>query len=992
MNKKLLVMSVCIALSLPTMAQRRASAKVKAPATWAESIAAAKNQAHVEMQKTCLPIASKVIKAKEAAVPFSADITGLDEMVLYTWGTVDGTGDDQAVWANAKLVAADGSSVWLNDQKSTFKKTGSGSLRFNENAKGQDVVMKGKTYKRTIMANANAQIVVPLDKKYTRFEAEIGLENRSSAGTVIFRLQGITGAEAASDIVAKYPTEATLFLPFGGSDMKALVTTHDAAIEKHIATEVINLLNDKSYFTAQVAQIASKPTLDDQVIGYLNLAQEAMKVYQLQESLSWLNMRAIEEAYNDMAKDAGYDKNANQARLAELKLLTGKGFSGIYKNEASALEAANKALQLKRDILLANTALDMDKIIVGRYKIGTSARQVNPRALGTQNNNWSNQTSASRGGFNAEIAELSNLRGNVKTRTIFKPTNGSSVPDLKLHWDAERLMFSMVDTDRRWQVFEVKLDGTGLKKLIETPEKDLEFFDATYLPSGKLIAVSNIGYNGVPCVNGNDEVGNMCLYDPKDGSLRRLTFDQDANWAPTVMNNGRIMYTRWEYTDLTHYFSRFVMHMNPDGTEQKSLYGSGSYFPNSTFDAKPLPGGSSQFIGVISGHHGVTRSGRLMLFDPSKSRKSEKGMLQELPFRDRKIEPIVKDRLVDGVWPQFIKPYPLTDKYFLVTAKLNESALWGVYLIDIYDNLTLIAEFEGEGLICPTPVVQRPVPPVIPEKINLASKEATVFIQDIYEGEGLEGVPRGTVKAFRVLAYEYAYNRTPSDHWAQGVQSGWDIKRLLGTVPVEEDGSAIFTSEITLVPDEIHYLIEIKEYWEEEFDGKSKPENYRTKVPLIGIERNLRAALRKIGIPEDAIRTQEVGDYWRERGLEFLVSKRFDITLTDFSQIDEILKVIDTKGVNYMRIGELKNKDMQVYRQQGKIEALKAAQKKAEYLVEALGKRLGDVIRIVEPQESAGYSRYFAAQSNVSSSQAEAYDAFRTIKLNYSMLVRFEIK
>ena len=61
----------------------------------------------------------------------------------------------------------------------------------------------------------------------------------------------------------------------------------------------------------------------------------------------------------------------------------------------------------------------------------------------------------------------------------------------------------------------------------------------------------------------------MCLYDPKDGSLRRLTFDQDANWAPTVMNNGRIMYTRWEYTDLTHYFSRFVMHMNQDGTEQK---------------------------------------------------------------------------------------------------------------------------------------------------------------------------------------------------------------------------------------------------------------------------------------------------------------------------------------------------------------------------------------------------------------------------------------
>lgn len=200
------------------------------------------------------------------------------------------------------------------------------------------------------------------------------------------------------------------------------------------------------------------------------------------------------------------------------------------------------------------------------------------------------------------------------------------------------------------------------------------------------------------------------------------------------------------------------------------------------------------------------------------------------------------------------------------------------------------------------------------------------------------------------------------------------------------------TSEITLVPDEIHYLIEIKEYWLEEFDGKSKPENYRTKVSLSEIEQNLRRALGRINIPENAIRTQEIGDYWRERGHDFLISKRFDIKLSDFNKIDEILKVIDTKGINYMRIGELKNKDMQDYRQKGKIEALKAAQKKATYLVEALGKQLGDVVRIVEPQDNAGYSRFYAAQSNVSSSQAEAFEAFRTIKLNYSMLVRFEIK
>ena len=175
------------------------------------------------------------------------------------------------------------------------------------------------------------------------------------------------------------------------------------------------------------------------------------------------------------------------------------------------------------------------------------------------------------------------------------------------------------------------------------------------------------------------------------------------------------------------------------------------------------------------------------------------------------------------------------------------------------------------------------------------------------------------------------------------------------------------TSEIEIVPDKIHYVIEIREYFEEEFDGKSKPEEYRTKVPLSEIEQGLREALAQAGIPQNAIRTQEIGDYWRQQGQDFLVSKKFDITLTDFNQINEIIRRIDTKGIHTMRIGELENKDMIAYHQKGKIEALKAALKKATYLVEAF------------------------VQSNVLSSEATLFDNFRTIKRNYSMLVRFEI-
>lgn len=196
------------------------------------------------------------------------------------------------------------------------------------------------------------------------------------------------------------------------------------------------------------------------------------------------------------------------------------------------------------------------------------------------------------------------------------------------------------------------------------------------------------------------------------------------------------------------------------------------------------------------------------------------------------------------------------------------------------------------------------------------------------------------------------------------------------------------TSEMEIVPDKIHYLIEIREYFKEEFDGKSKPEEYSTKVLLAEIEQGLREALANSGIPQNAIRTQEIGDYWRQQGQDFLVSKKFDITLTDFNQINEIVKRIDTKGIHTMRIGELENNDMLAYHQKGKIEALKAARRKATYLVEALGKRLGEVIRIVEKE--SGYASPFA-QSNVMSSDAASFDNFRTIKKNYSMLVRFEI-
>lgn len=508
-----------------------------------------------------------------------------------------------------------------------------------------------------------------------------------------------------------------------------------------------------------------------------------------------MDVEAVRAAFEDMKKVPGYNAAKYEPLMKELEGYGNGVPNGLASGSMTALTRAKRAVDLRREILLSNPLLDSDKIIVGRYKIGGGARFAMAPALGTQNNNWSNQSSARRTGFDAQIVELSNIRGDVKdvkSRTIYKPSHGTAVTDLLLHWDGERILFTAADEKQRWNVYEVNRDGTNFHKAININEPDLEFFDAGYMPNGTLIAMSNIGYQGVPCVNGNDQVGNMITYDPKTGAMRRMTFDQDANWHPRVMNNGRLMYVRWEYTDLTHYYSRFVMHANPDGTETKALWGSGGWFPNSIFDIQPLPGGNSTFVGIISGHHGTARSGRMIIFDPAKARKEVAGMVQEIPFSKRPIEPVIKDQLVDGVWPQFIKPYPLSDKFFLVSAKIDRQTPWGIYLVDIYDNMTLIAMYEGEGLINPIMVNKRPVPPIIPDRIKPTEKEATFFVQDIYQGEGLPGVPVGTVKKLRVFAYEYTYVTTPSDHTAQGIQSGWDLKRVLGEVDVEPDGSVMF--------------------------------------------------------------------------------------------------------------------------------------------------------------------------------------------------------
>jgi len=363
--------------------------------------------------------------------------------------------------------------------------------------------------------------------------------------------------------------------------------------------------------------------------------------------------------------------------------------------------------------------------------------------------------------------------------------------DLAMHWGAERFLFTGLSDKDAYQIFEHNLTTGKTQQLTPNLGPGIDNAEGCYVPDGSLLFISNATMGGIPCISGLSSVGNIFRLETDGQTLRQLTFEQDQDWYPVIQEDGRIMYLRWEYLDIAHYYSRILCTMNPDGTNQRALYGSGSYWPNSLFFAKPIPGRPSHFVAVVSGHHGTQREGELHLFNARLGDREADGATHQFPFSDRQVEPVIMDRLVDNSWPKFAYPYPLDDKYVLVSARLTPEVQFSVYLVDTFDNMLKISETPGYHLLEPTPIVRRKTPQRLPDRTIPGETQASVFITDIYTGSGLKNIPRGTVKKLRVYTINYAYRHT-GGYDVVGQESCWDCRRILGEVPVYEDGSALF--------------------------------------------------------------------------------------------------------------------------------------------------------------------------------------------------------
>jgi len=516
--------------------------------------------------------------------------------------------------------------------------------------------------------------------------------------------------------------------------------------------------------------------------------------------LERVSLESVRLAVEDMVKTFGADYPRGAEYLGRIEAYQ-KGLpaviEGLKNGDAAAVKRAGQILRFKSRVLLENPLLDFGRLLLIKRKPVGDARRAkgDGKGLGkflglAQQSSWQIDNMPKIHGWENEIALLSPLCPDAPLTTFYKPDEPMLVADLELNFDADKLTFSMPGDNKCWQVFEMDVDDRTPVQLTPKDQPDVHNFNSFYMPNGRIGYISTAVFQGVPC-NASVSVAMLFSMNADGSGIRQLSFDQDHNYCPTITNDGRILYLRWEYTDIPHVWGRYLFTMNPDGTCQREFFGSGSYWPNGIFFARPIPDHPTKVVGVVTGHH-VGRVGELVVFDPAISRNGADGVVQRIPGRGRKVVPLIEDRLTQYSWPKYLHPWPLSEKYFIVSCKPRPNDLWGIYLVDVFDNITLIKELEGYALLDPIPFTPRKRPPVIVDRVDLTRKDALVYLENIYAGPGLKGVPAGTVKQLRLFTYHFAYQRLAGISHRVGADGPWEPKRVLGTVPVEEDGSAFF--------------------------------------------------------------------------------------------------------------------------------------------------------------------------------------------------------
>jgi len=365
--------------------------------------------------------------------------------------------------------------------------------------------------------------------------------------------------------------------------------------------------------------------------------------------------------------------------------------------------------------------------------------------------------------------------------------------DIDVSFDGKRILFSMRrNREDDYHVYEMNADGTGLKQL--TFGSGISDIDPIYLPDGRIL----FGSTREPkyCMCNRHIMCNLFTMDADGANIQQIGHSTLHEGHPAVLADGRIVYDRWEYVDRNFGDAQGVWTCNPDGTNHCIYWGNNTNSPGAVLDSRAIPG-TERFICTFSSCHDRPW-GALAIVDRRLGIDGRAPVIRTWPASAIDLVEKGNYDTFKRVNPKYEDPYPLSDRYFLCARMTGRGEQMGIYLLDLDGNETLLHS-EPSGCYDPMPLGPRTRPPVIPPRTDLVKEEGYFYVADVYVGFGMERIERGTVKYLRVV-------ESPEKRfWTRNAWDGgtgqqapgmafddFNNKRILGTVPVEPDGSAYF--------------------------------------------------------------------------------------------------------------------------------------------------------------------------------------------------------
>jgi hypothetical protein len=344
-----------------------------------------------------------------------------------------------------------------------------------------------------------------------------------------------------------------------------------------------------------------------------------------------------------------------------------------------------------------------------------------------------------------------------------------SVRDPQVHYDGRRILFSYRPGGSDYfHLYEITADGTGLRELTKGPYDDIE---PTWLADGRIMFCSSRGNRWVNCWY--TQVAILYSCDADGGNLHPVSANIEHDNAPWPLHDGRVIYTRWEYVDRSRVAFHHLWTANPDGTGQMVYYG--NLHPETVMiDAKPIPG-TDRVVAIFSPGHGKKEHAGAVTIVTPKSGPDDKGSATKISQGD-----------------DYRDPYPISEDCFLVAQGPRVLLMDGQgHTTEIY---RLAPDLAKAGAEChePRPLAARPREPVIVPRISLEETTGRLVLSDVYQGRRMEGVRRGEIKKLLVLETLPKPINESGKMPPMSFGGTFTLERVLGTVPVDPDGSAYF--------------------------------------------------------------------------------------------------------------------------------------------------------------------------------------------------------